>query len=84
MCLGWYKCKEQVQLRADTAWEESMCCQILDAGSCRRKMSLSSWLLNLRETITAKFYMSFGKAFEAKTTKNRRLFYLNTVLGHYP
>lgn len=26
------------------------CCQVLDPGSCRREMSLSSWLLNLRET----------------------------------
>lgn len=47
-------------------------------------MTLSSWLLSLKETFsTAKLYVSLGKDFEAKTTKKTRLFHLNTVLGNY-
>lgn len=56
----------------------------LDASPWRSKMTASSWLLNLKETFhAAKFYMSLGKGFEAKTTKKPRLFHLNTVLGNY-
>lgn len=47
-------------------------------------MTLSSWLLSLKETYsTAKLYMSLGKGFEAKTTKKPRVFHLNTVLANY-